>query len=203
MQERTHARHVHARMHSGTHARSRALTKSTQLDLRCMCTNQRYNAIGLRVGVVCRCSQTARVALVQRATEPNRGQWSLPGGKIDLGETTLAAAARELQEETGLARESLRFSDEPFAVTDVIVHSQEKLLFHYLIAQVFCTTLPEIGCEDPPLLTPGDDASRARWFSSEERERLCAEGVTTLEVLRVIDRAELLDSQGLLLSVET
>src|SRR6516225_2931639 len=43
-----------------------------------------------------------RVVLVQRAGPPLEGQWSLPGGVVELGETLRAAAEREAHEETGL-----------------------------------------------------------------------------------------------------
>ena len=42
------------------------------------------------------------ILLVKRGREPGRGKWSLPGGKIAFGETALAAAGRELLEETGI-----------------------------------------------------------------------------------------------------
>lgn len=62
------------------------------------------------VAIVARCEppggRTARYGLVQRANPPNRGMWSLPGGKIEAGEGTLSAARRELREETGLGEDA-------------------------------------------------------------------------------------------------
>ena len=43
-----------------------------------------------------------RTVLIRRGTEPLRGQWSIPGGTIEIGETIEEAVRRELREETGL-----------------------------------------------------------------------------------------------------
>ena len=43
-----------------------------------------------------------RALLVRRATDPARGEWSIPGGLVETGETLAAAVARELFEETGV-----------------------------------------------------------------------------------------------------
>src|SRR5579859_1637893 len=43
-----------------------------------------------------------RTVLIRRGTEPLRGEWSIPGGTIEIGETLEEAVRRELREETGL-----------------------------------------------------------------------------------------------------
>jgi 8-oxo-dGTP diphosphatase len=43
-----------------------------------------------------------RALIVKRAHEPRKGEWSLPGGLVELGETLAEAAKREIKEETGL-----------------------------------------------------------------------------------------------------
>jgi len=53
------------------------------------------------VGLVAR-DRAGRLLLVERGNPPHKGRWSLPGGRVEGGETIAAAATRELAEETGL-----------------------------------------------------------------------------------------------------
>ncbi len=46
--------------------------------------------------------ESERVLLILRGNEPLKGQWSIPGGTLELGETLVEGTARELTEETGL-----------------------------------------------------------------------------------------------------
>jgi 8-oxo-dGTP diphosphatase len=147
------------------------------------------------VAVVCMCARTSRFALVTRGKAPNVGQWSLPGGSVELGEPTMRAAARELLEETGVGDDRVRFSASPFTVSDVIVPEDGGSSFHYMIAQTFCTTADGA---DTPVLQPGDDAKHAGWFSLEEMGAMRKRDETTEDCVRVVERALLLHRHGLL-----
>ena len=55
------------------------------------------------------CLENNQVLLMRRKKEPNLGLWVAPGGKVEAGESPYDCAARELQEETGLKANKLRF----------------------------------------------------------------------------------------------
>ena len=117
--------------------------------------------------------------LAQRGKPPGMGSWSLPGGKIELGETVFHAAARELHEETDLEPPCVKFYPWPIAWTDVIVeaeHSsgvggssktpvteqQQPLAYHYVLTQLFAFA------DASARPTSGDDVSAVRWCSLDE-----------------------------------
>lgn len=73
------------------------------------------------------------VLLVERGKGPRRGLWSLPGGHIEPGETAIAAAAREVAEETGVSARILGLAD----VNDVIVNDAAGTLTAHYVISVF------------------------------------------------------------------
>lgn len=93
--------------------------------------------------------------LVQRRNPPDAGLWGFPGGHVEPGETALAAAARELFEETGVIATPRRYIDN----IDVIERGPDGALrHHFLLAAVLCDYV-----SGTPLA--GDDAMDARWVS--------------------------------------
>lgn len=100
-----------------------------------------------------------RVLLVERAGEPLRGLWSLPGGVLEAGELLADGLRREIREETGLEVRVLELVE----VFERILRDPEgRTEYHYVVVDYLCE---QIGGQ----LRAGADASRAEWI---ERERL-------------------------------
>ena len=98
------------------------------------------------------------VLLIKRNKEPHKGQWSIPGGKQMLGETTLETANRELMEETGVKVEKLLLVD----VVDAIIPDVEgKIKYHY-------TLVDYMGHWYSGDYRAGDDAQEVRWVHLNE-----------------------------------
>jgi len=112
------------------------------------------------VGVVV--MKEGRVLLVRRAQPPGEGQWAIPGGRVELGESLQAAAEREVREETGV----IIRAGQPIYTFDVILRDEAgRIRFHYVIIDL----LADYVSGQPH---PGDDVSEARWIASQELERL-------------------------------
>src|SRR5438270_11061929 len=107
------------------------------------------------VGVGAVIVRDGRAVLVRRGGEPLAGEWSIPGGILELGETLRAGAAREALEETGLVVEP----GEVLEVFDRIVRDPEqRVQFHYVLVDFLCR---RVSGE----LRAGGDASAARWIT--------------------------------------
>lgn len=135
---------------------------------------------------------TFRYLLVKRANPPDQGKWSLPGGKIHIGEQTLSAAQRELLEETQLS--TCRWHTHPFMTTDAITRSVStgEVEYHYLIAQCFAQANDGL-----PQATPSDDALDAQWFSWPQMKTMQEDDSISKFVVDVVGRAEELSLKGM------
>ena len=109
------------------------------------------------VGIVCFKDDT--VLLIRRGQPPKKGEWSLPGGRIEPGEPARVAALRELKEETDIDAEILGLVD----VVDAIFTNRAGTLLtrHYVLVDYVARWTggaPQAG----------DDATEARFFRRED-----------------------------------
>lgn len=115
------------------------------------------------------------VLLVRRAKAPLAGEWSLPGGAVELGETLEEALVREVAEETGLRVI-------PLEVVKTFDHIDRdgdgRIRFHYVLVDFLCRVDAESGEHS---LRRGSDVSEAQWVA--------VEGLRTSNEFPLMDRA--------------
>lgn len=108
------------------------------------------------VGVVC--FHIDAVLLIQRGKEPRRGEWSLPGGAVQVGEALREAALREFREECG---GEIRLGGLVDVVDWIVRDAQERARFHYCLIDFWAEW---VGGD----LQARDDVLDARWVAPNE-----------------------------------
>jgi 8-oxo-dGTP diphosphatase len=129
-----------------------------------------------------------RVLLVQRGTEPLKGQWTIPGGLIDVGETLREAVEREVLEETGLVVEPLELVE----LLDRIHREGDRVRYHYVIADYLCRL------EGGNLLA-ASDAAAVRWVERSEwnsHSVLRIDPITTRVIESAWQRARVIETKS-------
>ena len=124
-----------------------------------------------------------RILLVQRGKPPQVGTWTVPGGKVELGETLEEAALRELHEETGLSCTLGPLVE----VLDRVVRDRSGTVEYHFVILDFLGTAPTGE------LTAASDVADARWVAIAD----LGDYETSDGLLPVIERArELRDGGG-------
>jgi 8-oxo-dGTP diphosphatase len=110
------------------------------------------------VGVGGVVTRDGRALIIRRGHEPRKGEWSLPGGLVELGERLIDAVRREIEEETGLDVEV-----GPMVETFDRVHRdpEGRVRFHFVIVDYLCVARSGTA-------VAGSDAEAVAWVTSEE-----------------------------------
>ncbi len=109
--------------------------------------------------------EAGRVLLVQRGKPPARGKWSIPGGRVELGERMVDACAREMKEETGLLVQVGDMVEVIDKIGRAGQHERDPVIYHFVIVDFLVTV---VGGD----MRPADDASDARWVDERELQAL-------------------------------
>jgi ADP-ribose pyrophosphatase YjhB (NUDIX family) len=114
------------------------------------------------VGVGAVIVEDGRVLLIRRGQAPLLGEWSLPGGVLECGETLREATIREASEETGLVVET----GELLGVYERVIRSDDgRVRYHYVLIDFLCRSVAGN-------LKAASDAADARWFAPEDLDAL-------------------------------
>jgi ADP-ribose pyrophosphatase len=119
----------------------------------------------LGVGAVVRRGDA--VLLVRRGKPPSQGEWAIPGGRVQLGESLARAAEREILEETGVIIEA----GEVVYSFEFIEATAGRVAWHYVVLDLAARYVSG----EP---RRGDDASDAAWVRFSELERLPVNATT-------------------------
>ena len=99
-----------------------------------------------------------RVLLVRRATEPLRGEWSVPGGMLELGEKLRDGTAREALEETGLRVE---VGDVLDVFDSIFPDAEGRTQYHFVLVDFLCSVISGEA-------VAGSDVSEVKWVTLAE-----------------------------------
>ena len=124
-----------------------------------------------RVGVGAVVLHEGRVLLVRRAARPSPGKWSLPGGLVELGETTAEAVKREIAEECACDIRLVGVC----GVLDRVVHDAEgRVRYHYVLVDYLAYAQSET-------IAAGSDAAEACWVPVDRVDELdVTDGLTDM-----------------------
>ena len=110
------------------------------------------------IGVGAVIVQGGRALLVRRATEPLKGEWSVPGGVLELGEKLRDGAVREALEETGLRVEAGEVLD---VFDSIFTDDDGRTQYHYVLIDFLCQVVSGEAIA-------GSDVSQVQWVTESD-----------------------------------
>lgn len=129
------------------------------------------------VGVVVR--QDNRILLIQRGRPPRQGEWGIPGGALELGETWRQAAVREVREECGIEIALGNIID----VVDIVLRDgNERVQYHYAIVDFVAEYLSGD-------LRAASDVLDARWVALDELSKYALPSMTRRVIRQALQKS--------------
>ena len=110
------------------------------------------------VGVHTLVLKEGQMLLIKRAKEPSKGKWSLPGGRIELGETIHEAAKREMLEECAIEIDIERVLD---VAESIIKDEEDRIQYHFALIYLLAHYSGGVAKAQ-------SDAEDVRWVTTEE-----------------------------------
>jgi ADP-ribose pyrophosphatase YjhB (NUDIX family) len=121
-----------------------------------------------------------KILLAQRGRAPGKGQWSIPGGLVEVGEPLLEATKREVLEETGLVVAPVGLVE----LLERIFHDERgRVKYHYILADYLCHPVSGIS-------KAGSDATDLVWAGKDELEAYELPEVTRKAINRAFELEE-------------
>jgi 8-oxo-dGTP diphosphatase len=120
-----------------------------------------------------------RVLLVRRGSAPLKGEWSIPGGTLELGETSREGVKRELNEETGLV---VRVGDLIEVFERIVPDENGRLKYHFVILDYLC------GVEDGSAQA-GSDVTHVAWAREDDLAQYSLAPIATRVICRAFQMA--------------
>ena len=118
--------------------------------------------------------------MVQRGTPPSKGEWSVPGGAIELGESFKDTAKRELDEECAVEIEA----GDIFSVENLLIRDENgNIQFHYIVTYL---TAKYISGD----IRPGPEELDVRWATKEELMSLDMNSITRGYMLKAFEKVD-------------
>jgi 8-oxo-dGTP diphosphatase len=119
--------------------------------------------------------ESGRMLLILRGHEPGKGLWSIPGGRIEPGETDEQAVIREVAEETGLLVTCGRL----LGTAELPGIAGATVIVRDYLAELAAGSAAQVA-------VAGDDAAGVRWVTSAEADAMDARGELTSGLLRTL-----------------